>query len=56
VDHNKKLQEGIDTYSFQMLNATAAQSKIVPNIKDLIFTQKTIDDMEYENFLSPDSV
>ena len=39
-----------------MLNASEAQSKIVPNIQDLIFTQKTIDEMEYENFLSPESV
>ena len=56
-DTNQKLLEGIDSYHFQMLNAaTADQFATVPNIQDWMGTQKTIEEMEYANFLSPDSL
>ena len=50
------LMEGIDTYRFQMLNSNQQQSKTVQNIQDWIGTKKTIENMEYDNFLSPESI
>lgn len=39
-----------------MLNATAQQSLAVPNIQDWLGAQQTRENMEYDNFLSPQSI